>query len=173
MSDATIEAEIAAAWLLPNANDPAVRNVAIQIGGGRVAALASSPGSGGGLVLPALANAHDHARFTRLSQVGSFDVPLESWLPYLTLIPAVDPWLSSAVSFGRSALGGCGSVMAHYTRVQGLTDFPTEARAVAKAARDVGLNVAIAVHCRDRNPIVYGAHMTIFLRRCRPRLVPA
>ncbi len=165
MSDARIEA----AWLLPNGADPAVRDVAISISAGRVAAVVPSSGSGGqndsknsnkngNLVLPALANAHDHARFTRLSQVGSFDVPLEAWLPYLTLIPSVDPWLASAVSFGRSALGGCGAVMAHYTRVQGLTDFPTEAKAVAKAARDVGLNVALAVHCRDRNPIVYGGH---------------
>ena len=105
-----------------------------------------------------MANAHDHARFTRLSQSGSFDVPLEAWLPYLTLIPSVDPWLASAVSFGRSARGGSGSVMVHYTRVQGLTDFPTEAKAVAKAARDVGLRIALAVHCRDRNPIVYGSH---------------
>ena len=94
----------------------------------------------------------------RLSQIGSFDVPLEAWLPYLTLIPAVDPWLASAVAFGRTARGGVGSVMAHYTRVQGLTDFPTEARAVAKAARDIGINVALAVHCRDRNPLVYGPH---------------
>ena len=48
--------------------------------------------------------------------------------------------------------------MAHYTRVQGLTDFPTEARAVAKAARDVGIRVALAVHCRDLNPLVYDPH---------------
>ena len=85
-------------------------------------------------------------------------MPLEAWLPYLTLIPAVDPWLASAVSFGRTARGGVGAVMAHYTRVQGLTDFPTEAKAVAKAARDVGIRVALAVHCRDLNPLVYDPH---------------
>jgi cytosine/adenosine deaminase-related metal-dependent hydrolase len=147
-----------AAWLLANATDPAVRDVTITIRDGRVAAIAPAAGKRGGLVLPAFANAHDHARFTRLSQVGSFDVPLEAWLPYLTLIPAVDPWLSSAVSFARSVRGGTGAVMVHYTRVQGLTDFPTEAKAVAKAARDVGLRIALAVHCRDRNPIVYGQH---------------
>ena len=117
-----------------------------------------SGGAGSVLVMPALANAHDHARVARLSQVGSYDVPLEAWLPYLTLIPAVDPWLASAVSFGRTARGGVGSVMAHYTRVQGLTDFPTEAKAVAKAARDVGIRVALAVHCRDLNPLVYDPH---------------
>jgi cytosine/adenosine deaminase-related metal-dependent hydrolase len=54
--------------------------------------------------------------------------------------------------------------MAHYTRVQGLTDFPTEARAVAKAARDVGINVALAVHCRDLNPLVYNGHDEVLAR---------
>src|SRR5580698_133646 len=150
-----------AAWLLANATDPAVRDVTITIRDGRVAAIAPAAGKRGGLVLPAFANAHDHARFTRLSQVGSFDVPLEAWLPYLTLIPADDPWLSSAVSFARSVRGGTGAVMVHYTRVQGLTDFPTEARAIAKAARDVGINVALAVHCRDMNPLVYDPHQAV------------
>ena len=44
-------------------------------------------------------------------------------------LPAVDPYLASAVSFARSALGGAGVVMVHYTRAQGLTDLPTEADA--------------------------------------------
>jgi len=166
MSTTTIDA----AWLLPDTNGAAVRDRALSIADGRIAAIelrAGSDGGGGGLVLPALANAHDHARFVRLSQIGSFDIPLEAWLPYLSLIPSVDPWLASAVSFSRSALGGAGAVMAHYTRVQGLTDFPTEASAVAKAARDVGLRVALAVHCRDRNPIVYGEHESL-LRELSP-----
>jgi cytosine/adenosine deaminase-related metal-dependent hydrolase len=150
---------INAAWVIPNATDPAVADHTITIADGRIAAVEPAPpGSGNALVLPALANAHDHARVVRLSQVGSFDVPLEAWLPYLTLIPAVEPWLASVVSFGRSARGGVGNVMAHYTRVQGLTDFPTEARAVAKAARAVGVHVALAVHCRDLNPLVYDPH---------------
>ena len=146
-------------WLLPSATDAALAERSITFSEGRIASVEPGRGgAGGGLALPALANAHDHARVVRLSQIGSFDVPLEAWLPYLTLIPAVDPWLASAVAFGRTARGGVGSVMAHYTRVQGLTDFPTEARAVAKAARDIGINVGLAVHCRDRNPLVYGPH---------------
>jgi cytosine/adenosine deaminase-related metal-dependent hydrolase len=150
---------IEAAWLLPNASDPALADRTVAISDGRVTAVErATVGAGRTLVLPALANAHDHARVVRLSQVGSFDVPLEAWLPYLALIPAVDPWLASVVSFGRTARGGVGSVMAHYTRVQGITDFPTEARAVAKAARDVGVNLALAVHCRDLNPLVYDPH---------------
>lgn len=149
--------DIAASWVVPDAQGAALANRNIAIGDGKI--LSITPGAAeGALVMPALANAHDHARVARLSQVGSYDVPLEAWLPYLTLIPAVDPYLASAVSFGRSARGGVGSVMAHYTRVQGLTDFPTEARAVAKAARDVGIRMALAVHCRDLNPLVYDAH---------------
>jgi cytosine/adenosine deaminase-related metal-dependent hydrolase len=149
--------DIAASWVLPDAQGAALANRTIAIRDSAILSL--TPGTGeGALVMPALANAHDHARVARLSQVGSYDVPLEAWLPYLTLIPAVDPYLASAVSFGRSARGGVGSVMAHYTRVQGLTDFPSEARAVAKAARDVGIRMALAVHCRDLNPLVYDPH---------------
>jgi cytosine/adenosine deaminase-related metal-dependent hydrolase len=148
---------IESAWLLPGASDPALQDRTITIADGRITGVASG-GNRGNLVLPALANAHDHARVTRLSQIGSFDVPLEAWLPYLTLIPAIDPWLASVVSFGRTARGGVGAAMVHYTRAQGLTDFPTEARAVAKAARDVGVRTALAVHCRDLNPLVYDPH---------------
>ncbi|MBV9627926.1 MAG: amidohydrolase family protein, partial [Xanthobacteraceae bacterium] len=156
---------LAASWLLPGANEPPQARQVIELEAGRIAALRPDHSTASGpFVLPALANAHDHARVVRLSQVGSYDVPLEAWLPYLALIPAVDPWLASAVAFGRTARGGVGSVMAHYTRVQGLTDFPTEARAVAKAARDVGINVALAVHCRDLNPLVYDGHDGVLAR---------
>ena len=149
---------VAASWLLSGAGKAATANAVVAIGGGKVRSVARGQGGDGTLVMPALGNAHDHARVARLSQVGSYDVPLEAWLPYLTLIPAVDPYLSSAVSFGRTVRGGVGAVMAHYTRVQGLTDFPTEAKAVAKAARDIGVRLGFAVHCRDLNPLVYDPH---------------
>ena len=61
------------------------------------------------------------------------------------------------MSLSRSALGGAGAVMVHYTRVQGLTDLPTEVAEVARAARDVGVRVGFAVAMRNRNPLVYGA----------------
>jgi cytosine/adenosine deaminase-related metal-dependent hydrolase len=154
--------DIHARWLLPNAATAPVAGRRIAIGDGRIDAITA--GSGDALVLPPIVNAHDHARVARLSQIGSYDVPLEAWMPFLALIPAVDPWLASAVSFGRSARGGAGAVMAHYTRVQGLTDFPTEARAVARAARDVGIRVALAVQCRDRHPLVYGPSEPVLSR---------
>ena len=149
---------------LLGAGDGPRRDVRLGLADGRIAAHGVAPAGAGTLVLPALANAHDHARVCRASQAGGVGAALEAWLPYLALIPAVDPWLASAVAFGRSARGGAGAVMAHYTRVQGLSDYPTEAKAVAKAARDVGLRVAFAVNMRDVNPLVYDREAEMLAR---------
>ena len=64
--------------------------------------------------------------------------------------------LAAVVALSRSALGGVGTVMMHYTRAQGFTDLPTEAKEVARAAKDVGVRVGFAVSMKDRNPLVYG-----------------
>ena len=149
--------EIACAHLLTAADKPAVRDHTIRIDGTRIASVAPASGASEQLfALPALANAHDHARTARSSSFGTAGKPLETWLHYLALLPAVDPYLATAVSLARSALGGAGSVMVHYTRVQGLTDLPTEAAEIARAARDVGVRIGFAVALRNRNPLVYG-----------------
>ena len=129
----------------------------IRIDGDRIAAVeAAKPASKRLLALPALTNAHDHARVTSTTAYGGAGKPLETWIPYLALLPSVDPYLAAAVSLSRSALGGAGAVMVHYTRIQGLTDLPTEVAEVARAAGDVGLRVGFAVAMRNRNPLVYG-----------------
>ena len=129
----------------------------IRIDGDRIAAVeAAKPPSRRLLALPALTNAHDHARVTSTTAYGGAGKPLETWIPYLALLPSVDPYLAAAVSLSRSALGGAGAVMVHYTRIQGLTDLPTEAAEVARAAGDVGVRVGFAVAMRNRNPLVYG-----------------
>ncbi|MFL9825272.1 amidohydrolase family protein [Rhodoplanes sp. SY1] len=158
-----------AAVVIPGPDGATLSDRAITLGNGRVAAMEPSAAAArsGRLVMPALVNAHDHARVVRSSQIGNFDVALEAWLPHLAAIPAVDPWLTAAVAFGRSARAGIAVEMAHYTRVQGLTAYLDEARAVAKAARDVGIRIAFAVQCRDRNPLVYGPHGDL-LRRLSP-----
>ena len=106
-------------------------------------------------------NAHDHGRPVRSSSIGAGGKPLEAWLHYLSLFPAVDPYLAAVVALAQSAIGGVGTVMLHYTRVQGFTDLPTEAAAVARAARAVGTRVGFAVSMRDRNPLIYGHSQTI------------
>jgi cytosine/adenosine deaminase-related metal-dependent hydrolase len=130
----------------------------IQINGDRIAAVevAAATGSKRLFALPALTNAHDHARTISTTAYGAAGKPLETWLHYLALLPSVDPYLATAVSLSRSALGGAGAVMVHYTRIQGLTDLPTEVADVARAARDVGVRVGFAVAMRNRNPLVYG-----------------
>lgn len=135
----------------------AIGPAGIAFDGDRIARVAPHAGSAPSLLaMPVMCNAHDHARAARSSSIGAGGKPLEVWLHYLALLPAVDPYLVAAVSLARSALGGQGVVMVHYNRVQGLTNYVTEARAVAKAARDVGVRVGFAVALRDRNPLVYG-----------------
>jgi 5-methylthioadenosine/S-adenosylhomocysteine deaminase len=134
------------------------RNQTIEIAGEQIGALrpfaeAPKPRL---LAMPALVNAHDHGRAVRTSSVDASGKPLEAWLQYMALFPSVDPYLAAAVSLGNSALGGAGVVMMHYTRAQGLTDLPTEAAEVARAARDVGVRIGFAVSMKDRNPIGYG-----------------
>jgi cytosine/adenosine deaminase-related metal-dependent hydrolase len=149
--------ELHCAHALITPREPAVRSRVVRIDGGRFEAVESTRMPTEALLaLPPFANAHDHARTVRSSSYGAAGKPLETWLHYLALLPAADPYLTSAVSLSRSALGGSGIVMVHYTRVQGLTDLPTEAKEVARAARDVGIRVGFAVAMRDRNPLVYG-----------------
>jgi len=107
-------------------------------------------------VMPALVNAHDHGRAVRVSSFGASGKPLETWLHYQALMPSVDPYLAAIVALSRSALGGVGVVMMHLTKPQGLSDLPTEAAAIARAGREVGVRVGFAVSMRDRNPLVYG-----------------
>ena len=150
--------EINCAHVLTAADAPAAAARTIRISGDTIAAVQPlAPAKAQRLLaMPALANAHDHARTVRSSSLGAAGKPLETWLHYLALVPSIDPYLAAAVSFARSALGGAGVVMAHYTRVQGLTDLPTEAKEVARAARDIGVRVGFAVALRDRTPLVYG-----------------
>lgn len=108
------------------------------------------------IVMPALVNAHDHARALRNSSVGGFGKPLESWLHRLALAAPADPYLVALAPLARAALGGQGAVMVHCVRPQGLTDLPTEAVAVARAAGDVGVRIAFGIGMRDQNPLVYG-----------------
>ncbi len=136
---------------------PSTGAQAITITGGRFSSIApaSAPATDGLLAMPALVNAHDHGRPISTSSIGADAKPLESWLHYFALFPSVDPYLAAALTFANSALGGTGTVMVHYTRTQGLTDLPTEAAQVARAARDVGIRAGFAVSMKDRNPLVY------------------
>ena len=125
---------------------------------GRIAHLGTPAGSSSGarrLVVPALANAHDHGRPLSPTSFGGSNKPLESWILRLGVMPPVDPYLVAAASLGRAARGGCASVMVHCTRLQGPMSPGEEVSIVARAAADVGVRVTFALFMRDLNPIVY------------------
>ena len=105
-------------------------------------------------VIPAFVNAHDHARPTT-SSFGAVDMPLESWILRSTFGTPPDPYLAAASAMARSARAGCGAMMIHYTRPSGTMALVEEAKAIARAADDVGIRIAFALAARDQNPIVY------------------
>lgn len=107
------------------------------------------------LILPAFINAHDHAR-PRASSFGAVGMPLESWLLRTVVGTPVDPYLTAASALGRAAQAGCAAMMVHYTRPSGTMPLLDEARAIGRAAADVGIRIAFAIAVRDQNPIVYG-----------------
>lgn len=107
------------------------------------------------LVIPALVNAHDHAR-PSLSSFGASGLPLETWIARSVFGTPPDPYLAAAASLARSARSGCGAMMVHYTRPSGTMPMLDEAAAIARAAGDVGIRLAFAPAVRDRNPIIYG-----------------
>src|SRR5882672_5884017 len=106
-------------------------------------------------VIPAFVNAHDHARPTT-SSFGAVDMPLESWILRSAFGTPPDPYLAAASAMARSARAGCGAMMIHYTRPSGTMALIEEAKAIARAADDVGNRIAFALAVRDQNPVVYG-----------------
>ena len=142
------------AWLLADpGRAPAQRDCRLRVADGLIAAIEPLPRGAPGprrLAMPALVNAHDHARTFRSATLGAAEQPLETWLPWLGVLPGVDPWLCAATSFARSARKGAARVMVHYTRVQGGQPYLDEALAVARAAGDVGIRIGLAVAIRDR-----------------------
>src|SRR5258705_3088218 len=149
---------IPCAPLLADADVPPARAQQSTIADGLIPSVGPAPAAAVDpiVALPALVNAHDHGRAVRSSSIGAGGKPLEAWLHYLALFPSVDPYLAAVVALSRSALGGGGAVMVHYTRAQGVTDLPTEATEGARAARAAGVRGGFAVSMKDRNPLVYG-----------------
>ena len=58
------------------------------------------------LAMPALTDAHNHARPLPTTSFGAGLKPLETWLPQLATMPAADPYTSAAAAFARSVEGG-------------------------------------------------------------------
>ncbi len=138
----------AAIWPRPWAGPPQAGG-AVVVEAGRVTAVEAGAPSGDLLLVPGLVNAHDHGRGLLPLAMGAPDGPLEAWLWDLWRTPATDPYLTALVAFGRMALSGVTTVV-HNHLPQG-PDMVAEAKAVARAARDVGLRLAFVAPVLDRN----------------------
>lgn len=133
-----------------------VSDAHFTIAEGRIGRLEAAPAPRDRLIMPALANAHDHARPLSPTSFGASNQPLESWLPRLSAMAPVDPYLASAAPLARAALAGLVSIMVHYVKPQGTKPLIEEAADLRRAARDVGVKLAFAIGMRDQNPLVYG-----------------
>ena len=94
--------------LLPTDGAPAGPPVDISLQDGRIAAIAPAAATPSRrlLAMPALVNAHDHARPLSPTSFGAAGKPLETWLLRLAAMPAIDPYLGALAAFGRAARAG-------------------------------------------------------------------
>ena len=137
----------------------ALRNARIALRDGLVEIVEESDatadiGGAGTLVIPGLANAHDHGRGLRRLAFGGVDDALECWMvSTFALHPKVDPYVTAAVAFSRLAMAGVTSVVHCHPNV--FHDLETETLETCRAAHDVGIRIAFVVPMRDRNYLVY------------------
>ncbi len=168
MSSATLRAD----WLLASARSGAVdRNVAIHYNASGVLAVERESGSSatarGTLLMPPLANAHDHSRGIKTLAYGAIDAAVEAWVPATYTLPPIDPYLIACAAFSRMARSGIGfAVHCHLSRDP--ATLVAQAQAVSRAARDVGIVIAFVVPLRDRHRLCYGPDDAIL-----ERLAPA
>ena len=85
--------ELTCTYIQPNADAPAAGAHVVKIDGDRIVAVEPAKSEGRRLLaLPALTNAHDHARVTSTTAYGGAGKPLETWIAYLALLPSIDPY---------------------------------------------------------------------------------
>ena len=108
-----------------------------------------------GLVIGSPVNAHDHGYGVRTLSFGCLDDALESWIAGLRLRPRTDPYLETLVAFGRLAKTGVGTTM-HCHNSLNADRLVDEAADVVRAARDIGIRLALSCPLLDRDPWAYG-----------------
>jgi cytosine/adenosine deaminase-related metal-dependent hydrolase len=153
-------------WLLPSARATAVDGaVDVHFDTSGITGIERRAAGAGGamLLMPPLANAHDHGRGVKTLAYGAQDAPVEAWVPATYTLAPLDPYLVAATAFARMARSGIGcAVHCHLSRDP--RTLVREAEAVSRAARDVGLRIAFVVPLRDRHRLGYGPDEAILQR---------
>lgn len=142
-------------YAAPGREEPR-RNVKIRFDGGNIGSLGSCDRGDDVLAIPALVDAHDHARGLHHIGFGARDQNFELWRAALYAQPPIDPYLNAALAFGRLAQSGVGSVMHVYSSIR-VDRLLEDAEAIARAARDVGIRLGFVVPLRDTQTLGYGA----------------
>ena len=156
LSPAQVDTLTASRMLARPGREPARRDVTIKIRDGRIAAVSEAKAAGDNLVMPALANGHDHGRGLRRLAYGALDDALEVWLAASSgLHPPVDPYLVAANAFARMVRSGVTATV-HCHMPQRFDRLAEEAKAVCRAASDIGIRIAFVVPMLDRNRLAYG-----------------
>ncbi len=132
-------------------------NASVSFSDGRIGAVDSSVGKKGkGLfAMPALVDAHDHVRGLHHLAFGARDQTFEIWRAALYAQPPLDLYMNCALAFGRLAQAGVGSVMHVYSSIK-VDRLAEDAEIICRAARDVGVRLALAVPLRDEQTLGYG-----------------
>jgi cytosine/adenosine deaminase-related metal-dependent hydrolase len=107
------------------------------------------------LIIPALANAHDHGRGLKTLAYGAIDTAVEAWVPATYTLPTLDPYAVAALAFARMARAGITSIVHCHLSADPQTLLEV-AGEVSRAAADVGVRVAFVVPLRDRHRLGYG-----------------
>lgn len=134
---------------------PALRNVTLTASAKGVSYKTGKVSGSGLLAMPPPVNAHDHGYGIRTLGFGCLDDALESWIAGLRLRPRTDPYLEALVAFGRLAAGGIGATT-HCHNSHNADRLVEEAGDVVRAARSVGIRLALSCPLLDRDPWIYG-----------------
>ena len=141
-------------WLARPGQEAAKRDVRLQLDSGGLA-VGAIDGKANGLAMPPPVNAHDHGYGVRTIDFGCADAALEPWIAGLALRPPTDPYLEALVAFGRLARNGCAATVHCHNSLKS-SQLEDEAAAVARAASDCGIRLALSCPLLDTSPMVYG-----------------
>ena len=113
-------------------------------------------GSNGHVVIPGLINAHHHVGLTPF-QLGSLDMPLETWIIARWALPEVDPYLDTLWCAIQMIESGITTVQHNHmaARLPQEMSLYEGASQVVNAYEDSGMRVAFSMSTRDQNQLVY------------------
>lgn len=113
-------------------------------------------GSSRHVVIPGLINAHHHVGLTPF-QLGSLDMPLETWIIARWALREVDPYLDTLWCAIQMIESGITTVQHNHmaARLPPEMSLYEGASQVVDAYEDSGMRVAFSMSTRDRNQLVY------------------